>query len=192
MEQSVKDTSPYIYRPLTIRERVVHATGVVILSLVIAAVFTAKVNVWAGIPVILIGLVLAYLAGRAQTTIERRPGSIIEKNPVISEEERLKNEAASRAAQEKIDKIFEAWYVRYPLGFFLIYLAWYTADSGAKWYVPVGAVVMALACMHEVFWVLLIVAIFGGIVWAAFGAISGLPVSVAIIIGALIIANSRK
>jgi hypothetical protein len=72
-------------------------------------------------------------------------------------------------------------------------------EPGKKWnsYIPYWLVMFALfswgiICMKEVFGVVVLGLIVGGVAYAVFGLIAGIPVSVAIIIGAMIIANSNK
>jgi hypothetical protein len=92
------------------------------------------------------------------------------------------------------ERIWSTWYARYTLGALLFWLAWaiIKGDSKNSWMLATTVTIGGLICMKELaFWVIGL-SIVGGGLYFAFGAIAGLPVSVAIIIGALIIANSRK
>jgi hypothetical protein len=90
--------------------------------------------------------------------------------------------------------IWSLWYVRYALG---ILLFWATVEmwpSPAK-YAGATSVLLALFglfCVKELTKWVIGAALVGGLAYAAIGAIAAIPVSAAIIIGALIIASSRS
>jgi hypothetical protein len=46
-------------------------------------------------------------------------------------------------------------------------------------------------CLKELFGFVILALVFGGLAYALFGLLAGIPVSLAIIIGAVIIANSN-
>ncbi|WP_036171644.1 hypothetical protein [Massilia sp. 9096] len=113
-------------------------------------------------------------------------------------EAQAKQQQATRAEPTFADaaavKIWSTWYARYTLGALLFWLAYAIATGGDRnaWMLATTAAVGGLICMKELALWAIGLGILGGLAYLAFGAIAGLPVSVAIIIGALIIANSRK
>jgi hypothetical protein len=80
------------------------------------------------------------------------------------------------------------WWQRYLIGVGLIASAIYMPSLPGKEWVPVVMAILAFFFMYE----FLIIGIFGLIGYVMFGAIAALPTSVAIIIGAWIIASSRS
>lgn len=91
-------------------------------------------------------------------------------------------------------ELWTRWYTRYAVGALLIWLSiTLFSDAGRDaWIVGLTVLAAGLWCMREVALWAIGLAIAGGLLYLAVGAIAGIPVSVAIIIGALIIANSRK
>jgi hypothetical protein len=80
------------------------------------------------------------------------------------------------------------WWERYLIGIALVAFALYLPEhSGKDAWTPILFMFMAFFFMYE----FLIIGIFGLIGYLFFGAIAALPTSVAIIIGAFIIARSR-
>ena len=90
---------------------------------------------------------------------------------------------------------FELALVRYPLAALCLYGAYYFgAASDIKnsgWFATAAIVLAAFLAKELSRWVLFI-AFAGAIIWAVVAGISALPVSAAIIVGALIIANAIK
>ena len=85
------------------------------------------------------------------------------------------------------------WYFRYPLAIAVIVGLFEMPDNAAQhWWVPVVMVCFAAVLMFEILVFAVLAAIIGGLVSLFFGAVAGIPTSAAIIIGALIIANSNK
>jgi hypothetical protein len=82
------------------------------------------------------------------------------------------------------------WWLRYPTGLGLIWLSIFHIASSPKvpGWLAFALCIFAVCMMYEI----LVALILGGIAWAFFGAIAGIPTSVALIIGALIIADSNK
>lgn len=162
-------------------------TGVVFTPFVIAAVFYATFTLgepfgWA-FPLITLGCGLAcgYVAWLIKTTVRQVPHT---------DETSVSSVAASG---EQVDEF--PWYLRYPAAAGLISFAVYLLNydtNAQRWWVPFGLGALALLFMFEILFIAIFAAIFGGLVWMAFGAIAGIPTSVAIIIGALIIANGKK
>ena len=81
------------------------------------------------------------------------------------------------------------WYFRYPIAVLILNQAnTMVLAKDAHWGIPLSLAIFAVALMHEAF---LFVAILLGIAVLIQG-IASLPVSIAIVIGALIIANARE
>jgi hypothetical protein len=81
------------------------------------------------------------------------------------------------------------WWGRYAIGIGLIWYVIHTAyDPDTSRGLIICLIVIAACVMYEI----LLGLIFIGIAWAIGGAIAGIPTSVAVIIAALIIADSNK
>lgn len=110
-----------------------------------------------------------------------------------------RDDAAKRSVQAArsaaTDKQLESPLVRYPAAALALYGAYYLATQAnvrhGGWFAA-AAVVIAAALARELTGALILAAIVGGIVWAVAGMLAGIPTGAAIIIGALIIANSKK
>jgi len=91
------------------------------------------------------------------------------------------------------EEILNFWPVRYSAGAAMFGLAYWAVRTDANnWLLPTVLVIGAFYLMREVSKWLLGIAFIGGVAYALFGIASALPVGAAIIIGALIIANSKK
>lgn len=110
----------------------------------------------------------------------------------------LRKDLLSRNRSTKLDDLvgvlWTRWYVRYIFGALLF---WAAAELCATsntndWPAPALLVLSALACMKEVALWAIGLAVCGAIAWATIGALAAIPVGAAIIIGALIIADSRN
>lgn len=88
----------------------------------------------------------------------------------------------------KQNDIFDRWYVRYPLAFFMLWAAWYLINMNKKpdlwWMAVLLAVPAAIYFARELSLVLVSI----GVLYLFIKGIASLPISVAIIIGAIIIA----
>jgi hypothetical protein len=107
--------------------------------------------------------------------------------------------------EKKIDELAEKWWARYIAGVVLFVAGGFLLDHflglepGKKWnsylhywlwlFVLFG---WGVICMKELFGFVILALIFGGLAYAFFGLLAAIPVSVAIIIGAMIIANSNS
>ena len=80
------------------------------------------------------------------------------------------------------------WYLRFPLAFLMLYAAVFFVLEKHFFAIPILLVIDAALLAREISWLLLI----GGGLYLIFAGIAVLPVSVAIIIGAIIIASSIK
>jgi hypothetical protein len=79
------------------------------------------------------------------------------------------------------------WYLRYPVAVGLFYLAWSALESGAV-VIPLLFGIAALIAMREI----AIIGAVVGILYVILIGLAALPVSVAIIISAVIVARSVK
>lgn len=92
---------------------------------------------------------------------------------------------ADKEAGRKFDEFFDKWWVRYPLGVVLLLVAGYLYDAHPnKWIWPLLIALFGVLALRE----LLLVGIGIGAIWLLVQGIVALPVSIAIIIGAMIIA----
>jgi hypothetical protein len=84
------------------------------------------------------------------------------------------------------------WYFRYGVGTLFLLISFSMATSGVKDPLPATIFfgILGLICMKEVALWCIGLSILGGIAWFIIGAIAAIPISIAIIIGAYIIANS--
>jgi hypothetical protein len=89
------------------------------------------------------------------------------------------------------------WWFRYPLGVAAGVGAWYClveweSHKLARWLFGILLVFIVLGLVRELFLGLLLAVVVGGGLWAVGAAVAALPVSVAIIIGAMIIAARMR
>lgn len=100
--------------------------------------------------------------------------------------------ALNQAEEQKRQKQAESddkWYVRYPLAALMLFGSVYLIqDSPKLWWVALCGVIVAAFQAREIS---LIALAFGGI-WFLFKGIASLPVSAAIIVGAMIIAAALR
>ncbi|HKT98058.1 MAG TPA: hypothetical protein VJS30_16260 [Paraburkholderia sp.] len=141
---------------------------------------------WPAIPLFVIGFCL-YLV-RYTTVLS--PGA----NEAMKRDEAAKR-SVQAAQSAKTDKQLESPFVRYPAAALLLYGAYFLATQAnvqhAGWFAAL-AVLYAAILARELTGALILAAIVGGIAWAAAGMLAGIPTGAAIIIGALIIANSKR
>ncbi|WP_454752275.1 hypothetical protein [Cupriavidus necator] len=94
-----------------------------------------------------------------------------------------------------IDKFWQTPFARYPVAALFLYGAYYfgveSVDKDSGW-LAIAAIVVAGILARELSKWLLWLALVGAITWAVIAGISALPVSAAIIVGALIIASAMK
>lgn len=119
--------------------------------------------------------------------------------PVAAKPTQLENKF-----EKKLNEFAEKWWARYIVGILLFVAGGFlldhvfTLEPGKKWnshvvywlclFILFG---WGVVCMKELFGFAIVALIFGGLAYAFFGLIAGIPVSVAIIIGAMIIANAN-
>lgn len=141
---------------------------------------------WPAIPLFVIGFCL-YLV-RYTTVLAPEANDAMKRDDAAKRSVQAARSAAT-------DKQFESPFVRYPAAALMLYGAYYFATQAnvrhGGWFAA-AAVVIAAALARELTGALILAAIFGGITWAAAGMLAGIPTGAAIIIGALIIANSNK
>ncbi|MFH0134270.1 hypothetical protein ACGLHS_28950 [Variovorax sp. VaC1] len=108
-------------------------------------------------------------------------------------------EAAPTATAAQYDAFpYDApWWLRYPLGVAALGGAWYCAfewqtTRWAHWLLAGMFAFMALGLLRELFLGIMVAALVGLALWAFGAAFAALPVSVAIIIGAMIIASRMR
>jgi hypothetical protein len=85
------------------------------------------------------------------------------------------------------------WWLRYPVSiaiFAIAYYAFFEWHGRANWIIGILFTIIGLGLIRELFLGVLLATLAGLALWAIGAAFAALPVSVAIIIGAIIIANS--
>lgn len=106
--------------------------------------------------------------------------------------------------EKRANDLAEKWWARYIAGAVLFVAGGFLLDHfvglepGKRWnsYIHYWFGMFSLfgwgvICMKELFGFIILALIFGGLAYAFFGLLAGIPVSFAIIIGAMIIANSN-
>lgn len=118
---------------------------------------------------------------------------------------RIKEDMEARHAQmhppladvvaTQVSRVADIPIVRYPLSIVLFWFAFYVSQEWTQrnsWLVVMASICGALWCARELAIWLIGAGIFFGLAWAFFSGISMLPVSAAIVIGALIIASALE
>ncbi|MGZ8340935.1 MAG: hypothetical protein ACXW2U_14625 [Telluria sp.] len=180
------------------RNRALVATGifvVVIAALVFGAPFAEDpkgVSLLLILPVILAYAWALWMTARYRTTRQLTKAAIIEMQRVSTST----TPAAPSKAELLLERLAAIWWVRYLVGIGLLISAYTFAVEGSgkkdDVIIAIALAVWGTYCMREVFGWLLCAVVVGGIFYAIAGALAGIPVSLAIIIGAIIIANSKK
>lgn len=95
-------------------------------------------------------------------------------------------------SNERFERFFRKWWVRYPLAALIVWGAMWVAskpnEKAGDWLIIGMALLWAAWLAREIAYVLLGV----GAIWLLFKGVAALPVSVAVIIGAIIIAGAMK
>jgi len=123
--------------------------------------------------------------------------------PNDDQEPRIDNLSLTRAVNENSaqwwsheDFPYSApWWLRYPASITVFsgsYWAFFEWDKKASWIFGVLLAIIALGLVRELFVAAIVAALTGLALWAFGAAVAALPVSVAIIIGAMIIAQSVR
>ena len=99
-------------------------------------------------------------------------------------------------AKDEPAPLFNArWWIRYPVSLIFFAGAYYCAfewDRRLGWLFALLLLVGGIGLVRELFAGFLVALVVGGILWAVGAAVAALPVSAAIIIGAMIIAQSIR
>jgi len=82
----------------------------------------------------------------------------------------------------------DRWYVRYPMAALMLWGAWMFLENDKSLWMVVGATLMAAFLAREISLLILV----GMLIYLVFQGIAALPVSVAVIIGAIIIASAMR
>jgi hypothetical protein len=110
--------------------------------------------------------------------------------------EALEQKAATEAAEPgPLDKVLASRWARYPAAAALLYGSYYFAfvdTSKNAGTAALALLVLACLCAYEAAVAVLVVSLVMAIGWALFAGVSAIPVSVAIIVGALIIAAALR
>ena len=111
-------------------------------------------------------------------------------------EELPKSEQPAQRVSDEPDPLFDAeWWVRYPVSLLFFAGAYYCAlewEHRFGWLFAVLLLIGGLGLIRELFVALLVALVAGGLLWAVGAAFAALPVSAAIIIGAMIIAQGLR
>jgi hypothetical protein len=141
---------------------------------------------WPATPLFVIGFCL-YLV-RYTTVLSPEANEAMKRDVAAKQSAQATRSAAT-------DKKLESPFVRYPAAALKLFGAYYLATQAnvqhGGWLAAL-AVVYAGILARELTGTLILAAVVGGIVWAVAGMLAGIPIGAAIIIGALIIANSKK
>lgn len=151
----------------------------------------------AGVPFLLIGIVGTFIFMYARTEKRLTPEATKLKTHFAAQDVQ-----SGQASWQKVDAIFAKVevlinlpLVRYPLAASVLWFAYYVSQEWTdrrSWIVVVASMCWGLWLARELFVWILGAAVVGGIAWAIFAGVAALPVSAAIVIGALIIASSLK
>jgi hypothetical protein len=145
---------------------------------------------WPTLPVFIVGIGLYLLKGDAVLT----PAATKAKVHLDSLEQQAKLERTARQSA-MANAFFETPLVRYPLAALCLYGAYCLGTApdikNGGWFAA-AAIVAACFLARELSRWLLFIAFGGAVIWAIVAGISALPVSAAIVVGALIIADAIK
>lgn len=145
---------------------------------------------WPGLPFFIVGIGLYLLKSEAVLTAAAKKAKVYFDN--LEQQSALQRQATR---SKVIDALFESALVRYPFAALCLYGTYYFATapniSNGGWFAT-GTAITAAVLARELSKALLFLALVGAIVWALVAGMSALPVSAAIIIGALIIADAQK
>jgi hypothetical protein len=107
----------------------------------------------------------------------------------LTAEAQANRQAAEAENQRKAEEFEGRWYFRYPLAVLMLWGAWFMLEKKPHlWWMAAILALAALVQARE----LALLAIGIGLIYAVFQGIAALPVSVAIIIGAIIIASALR
>lgn len=180
------------------RNRSLVATAIFLIlagSLVFSGAFAQDpkgVGLFLILPIALVYAWALWMTARYRTTTQFTKAALME----MQRANASPAPAEPSKAELLLERLAAIWWVRYLVGIVLVIGACAIAVEGSG---QKGEVIIAIAlgiwgvyCMREVFGWLIGALVVGGILYAIAGALAGIPVSLAIIIGAIIIANSKK
>jgi hypothetical protein len=100
----------------------------------------------------------------------------------------------NRLPPNVVERFVSRWFVRYPLAFAILACIWWIIATEQFHTIFPGIVFVgcALVIVAALTWELLVLALLAWIAYGMFGWLATLPVSVAIIFGALIIASAER
>lgn len=130
----------------------------------------------------LLGCLIGFLIYRKKQVFVPDPPA-----PIVLSDEEIKAQAESKAKWERIEK---QWWYRYPLAGLVFFGAWFLVETkpGLWWLAAIVAIYGLVLAKELGYLVLIGLACLVG--YWIFQGIASLPVSVAVIIGALIIASA--
>ena len=150
---------------------------------------------WYASPILLIFLVgmgLYRLKGETSTSSEAAKAKV-QAEQARKQAEKQAEDAANAASQTVIDELMEKPLVRYIIAAALAYGAYYfgaeSTSKNAGW-AAAGCIALAAIFARELSKWILGLSLVGLIAWAVIAGISALPISAAIIVGAIIIASA--
>jgi hypothetical protein len=168
----------------SLRERIVYALALILIGPAIVLSLIEKLSL--GSKVIAVIAILVYLLFfwvAWKVFITKETTEVIP--PPQTPEQIHAAQEAERKANEQLDK----WWVRYPFGIGLLIFAGYlSSDHEYKWWIPLLIGFVGLLAMRE----LLLVSIGIGAIWLLLSGLESMPISLAIIVGAVIIASAIK
>jgi len=107
----------------------------------------------------------------------------------LTQEAQQEKQAQELEVRRKQEEFENKWYVRYPLALLMLWGAWYILDTKPdSWWLAAFVALAAAFFAREVSLVLIVV----GLGYLLIQGIASLPVSAAIIVGAIIIASAIK
>lgn len=150
-----------------------------------------------GLPFLLIGAVGTFIFMYARTKKRLTPEAAKLKAHFEAQDAHAGQASSPKvdAISSKVEALIDLALVRYPVAALVLWFAYYVSQEWTdrrSWIVVLAAVCCSLWLARELFGWVLGLAVVGGIAWALFAGIAALPVSAAIVIGALIIASALK
>lgn len=172
----------------SLRQRILHAIGVIIFGGAIIAGVVAfileklQINNTASAVIVLLSYVPVFWL--AWLTFKNKESVTVIPPPPSPEQEQ-----AAAEVRRKEEEFYDKWWVRYLMaGVMFAGAVYFSSIKPDKWLVPAIFVIVGIIMMRE----LLFIGIAIGAIWLLFSGLASLPVSAAIIIGAIIIASALR
>ena len=151
----------------------------------------------AGVPFLLLGLVGTFIFTYARTEKRLTPEAAKLKAHFEAQDAQAGQASSPKvdAISAKVEALIDLPLVRYPLAALVLWFAYYVSQEWTdrrSWIIVLAAACCGLCLARELFGWVLGLAVVGGIAWALFAGVAALPVSAAIVIGALIIASAMR